>query len=131
MAMSAEHKAALAQGRRESRAIKAYLSALGSRKPGRPVTADSVGQKLKNIEAKLGATSDPMRRLELVQARIDAEDSLKNVVSASNIGELEKDFVSYAKGYSERKGISYSAWRQIGVPADVLKKAGIPRTRRS
>ena len=29
--------------------------------------------------------------------------------------------------YAQRKGISYAAWRELGVPADVLKKAGISR----
>ena len=29
--------------------------------------------------------------------------------------------------YAERKGISYAAWRELGVPADVLKKANITR----
>ncbi len=32
-----------------------------------------------------------------------------------------------AAKYAERKGISYAAWRELGVPADVLKKAGISR----
>ena len=34
-----------------------------------------------------------------------------------------------AKGYSERKGISYAAWREAGVPAATLKAAGISRGR--
>ena len=29
--------------------------------------------------------------------------------------------------YADRKGISYAAWRQLGVSADTLKKAGITR----
>jgi hypothetical protein len=40
---------------------------------------------------------------------------------------LEKEFVRAAKGYSERKGITYGAWREFGVPAEVLRKAGISR----
>lgn len=28
-------------------------------------------------------------------------------------------------GYAERHGISYAAWREIGVPNAVLRKAGI------
>jgi hypothetical protein len=43
---------------------------------------------------------------------------------------LAANFVAYAKSYSDRKGISYTAWRQFGVPADVLRKAGIQETRR-
>ena len=49
MAMSAEHKAALAAGRRESRAIKDYLEALASRRPGRPVTPDTLAKRVKDL----------------------------------------------------------------------------------
>ena len=34
-----------------------------------------------------------------------------------------------ARAYGERKGITYGTWRDFGVAADVLKKAGIQRTR--
>ena len=40
---------------------------------------------------------------------------------------LEVDFVANAKGYSERKGISYAAWRELGVEPAVLKQAGVSR----
>ena len=40
---------------------------------------------------------------------------------------LEAAFVSYAAAYSERKGISYAAWREAGVSPTVLTKAGIRR----
>lgn len=129
MPMSDEHKAALAQGRRESRAIKAYLEALRSRRPGRPVTADSVRKRIASIDDRLKAEDDPLKQVELRQERIDAESALKDVESKEDIDQLEQFFIEAAKSYSERKGISYTAWRQVGVPARVLKDAGIPRTR--
>ena len=49
MAMSAEHKAALVQGRKEAKAIKVYLDALASRRPGRPVTKDSLEKRRASI----------------------------------------------------------------------------------
>ncbi len=130
MAMSDAHKEALAQGRRESRAVKAYLEALGSKRPGRPVTVDSVKKKLSGIEEKLAGESDPLKRLDLVQAKLDAEDQLEDLSIDVDVESLEREFVGIAKSYSERKGISYSAWREVGVSAPVLKEAGIPRTRR-
>jgi hypothetical protein len=42
---------------------------------------------------------------------------------------LEEGFIEAAKSYGERKGITYAAWRAAGVDANVLRKAGIPRTR--
>ena len=40
---------------------------------------------------------------------------------------LEAEFTKVAKAYSARQGISYAAWRAVGVPAAVLKKAGVTR----
>ena len=44
-----------------------------------------------------------------------------------DISALEDDFVRVAHSYSSRRGISYAAWREIGVDAAVLKKAGLTR----
>ena len=130
MAMSAEHKAALAQGRREARAIKAYLDALANRRPGRPVTAETLGQRIARLDARIAAEENALKAVELRQQRLEAESSLSAIGEQADIGALEKGFVAAVAGYSERKGISYSAWRESGVPASVLKSAGIPRTRR-
>jgi len=127
MAMSAQHKAALAQGRRESRAIKLYLEALGKRRPGRPVTPASLHKRIKDLEAKIAAESDALKSVDLRQARIEAEQALAKAESAADMAELEKGFVKNAKPYSARKGISYAAWREAGVPAAMLKQAGINR----
>jgi hypothetical protein len=127
--MSDEHKAAIAKGREENRAIKDYLSATTQRKPGRPVTAASVKAKLGGIEAKLAAESDAMKRLGLIQSRRDAQAQLATLGESVDLTALEAGFVRHAKAYSERKGISYGAWREAGVPAPVLKAAGIARTR--
>lgn len=130
MAMSQEHKDALAQGRLEARSIKAYLRALDSRRPGRPVTKESLDKRLERVNAKLGDENDPLKRIELLQSKLDLESALASVEDGANLDDLAANFVAYAKSYSDRKGISYTAWRQFGVPADVLRKAGIQETRR-
>jgi hypothetical protein len=38
---------------------------------------------------------------------------------------LEDEFVRVARAFGERQGISYAVWRETGVPAATLKKAGI------
>jgi chromosome segregation ATPase len=128
--MSTEHKEALAKGRAEARAIKAYLRALKQRKPGRPVTRESLEAKLARLDEKIAAASDPLEEVRLRQERLDVEAKIAAVANGGNLEELESGFVAHAKSYSGRKGISYTAWRQCGVPAAVLKKAGIPQTRR-
>ncbi|HEX9644592.1 MAG TPA: hypothetical protein VGC11_11440 [Acidimicrobiia bacterium] len=127
MAMSNEHKAALAEGRRQSRAIKLYLQAIASRKPGRPITPDSLRSKLERLEARIAAESDLLRRVDLLQAKLDAAEALAKADVLADVTELEAGFVAHAKPYSTRKGIGYAAWREVGVPAAVLKKAGITR----
>jgi len=132
MDMTQEHKDALAQGRRESKAIKAYLEALDApKRRGRPVTAESLQMKIADLDGKIRDESDPLRRVELIQARLDTEEALAGFEATENIDALEAGFVEYGNGYSERKGISYAAWREVGVSAPVLKQAGIKRTRRS
>jgi len=129
MAMSAEHKAALAQGRREGRAVKHYLEGLGNRRPGRPVTPERLRDKVAGLEARIAAQSDPLKALEMRQERLDAQAALSRAEVSEDFGALEDAFVEHARSYSERKGISYSAWREAGVPAEVLRRAGIGRAR--
>lgn len=127
MAMSDAHKEALATGRREARAVRGYLEAVASKRPGRPVTTATLQKRLGTIESQLENESNPLKRVDLHQRQIDTEKRLAELDNAPDIGELEAAFVKAAPGYSDRKGISYAAWRAAGVPAAVLKKAGIGR----
>jgi hypothetical protein len=129
MPMSAEHKAALAQGRREGRAVKRYLEALGNRRPGRPVTPARLREKIAALEPRIAAATDPLKALEMRQERIDAEAALARAEASEDLATLEAAFVEHAGSYSERKGISYSAWREAGIAAEVLRRAGIGRSR--
>ena len=75
--------------------------------------------------------ADPLRRLQLVQERLDLEEELAAAESKVDLSELEDEFTKSAAPYGERKGISYEAWRELGVPAATLKAAGISRGRSS
>lgn len=127
--MSAAHKAALAQGRTQGRAVRVYLEALDASRPkrGRKRTAESIKARLAKVEAEIPDAA-PVQRLQLVQERMDLEAELAAASAPTvDLEALEKEFVDAAKGYSERKGISYAAWREAGVPAATLKAAGISR----
>lgn len=130
MPMTKEHKEALAQGRREARAIKRYLKALESRKPGRPVTRESLEKRLAKTNEKIEAEENPLASVELIQTRLDIEDQLTKLEESADFEEIEADFIEHVKSYSERKDISYTAWREYGVPAATLRAAGVPETRR-
>jgi hypothetical protein len=127
--MSAEHKAALAEGRNLSRSVGRYLDALEAHKPkrGRKRTPESVKKNLAAVQDSL-KTASGARRLELIQQRRGLEVEMAGMQAGGpDLSALEKEFVRSAKGYSERKGITYGAWREFGVPAEVLRKAGISR----
>jgi len=126
--MSDDHKAALAAGRAQGRAVRAYLEALDQNRPkrGRRRTTESIDTRLAKIDAELVA-ADPMTRLSLVQERLDLLAERATLETKVDLTALETEFVAAAAGYSERKGISYAAWREVGVSAATLKAAGISR----
>jgi uncharacterized protein YicC (UPF0701 family) len=129
--MSKEHKDALAQGRREGAAVRRYLEAISASrgKRGRKRTPASVERRIRAIDSEL-ETTDVLQGLLLRQERKDLEDELKRLSTASDLKALEKEFISSAAAYGDRKGIDYSTWREAGVPPIVLQKAGVKRTRR-
>jgi hypothetical protein len=127
-AMSDDHKAALAKGRTEGRIVRDYLEGLRATKPkrGRKRTAETVQKRLDAIESELAAAS-PMDELLLIQERRDLEAELDAMSNTIDMETLEAAFVDVAKSYSESKKISYASWRDVGVEASVLKRAGISR----
>ena len=126
--MSDDHKAALARGRAEGKAVREYLEGLRATKPkrGRKRTADTVKQRLDAIEKEL-PVADPMTELLLVQERRDLESELASLSQTIDMDALEARFVEVARSYSQSKKISYSSWRDVGVAPAVLKQAGITR----
>jgi hypothetical protein len=126
--MTDEHKAALAEGRAQGKAVRDYLEALEQNKPkrGRKRTPDSVRKRLAAVEAALPEATG-IKKLELIQERLDLSTELGAMDEKVDLSGLEKAFVKAAKGYAKRKGIAYAAWREMGVSADTLKRAGITR----
>ena len=127
--MSDEHKEALAVGRAEGRAVRAYLEALEAHRPkrGRKRTPASITARLEAIDAEL-EEADPLRRLQLIQERLDLTDELQAMGDGNELEGLEAEFVSVAGSYAQRKGITYTAFRELGVPAAVLRRADISRS---
>jgi hypothetical protein len=130
--MTAAHKAALARGREEGRAVRRYLEAIELHRPrrGRKRTPDSIKRRLASVNERL-ASADALSRLHLLQERADLEAELDRVGTNDNLATLEKAFVKVAKAYGKRKGIGYNAWRASGVSAAALQRAGITRSAQS
>jgi hypothetical protein len=126
--MSDSHKAALAEGRDQGRAVRRYLEALEAHKPkrGRKRTPESVQKRLVAIDQKLD-DADALTRLHLVQEQMNLTNELANAGSSVDMQALEDEFVAAAAPYGARKGITYAAWRSLGVDPTVLRRAGIRR----
>jgi len=115
----------------EVTAIREYLKALEQNAPrrGRKRTPDGIRHQLASVATEMeGATVT--RQLDLVQQRINLEDELEALEQAGSIdlSALEANFVDHAAAYGGRRGISYAAWREVGVSAATLKAAGIRRS---
>lgn len=108
--------------------MRDYLEGLRATKPkrGRKRTPETISARLQKLEAELAAAS-PLDELLLIQERRDLEDELAAMSNTIDMTALESAFVEVAKSYSESKKISYQSWRDVGVEASVLKRAGVTR----
>jgi uncharacterized protein YicC (UPF0701 family) len=127
--MTNEHKEALARGRAEGKAVRDYLEALRANKPrrGRKRTPESINRRITAIDSEI-MNADPLTELKLVEERRRLLEDLTTIGNKVDIEQLEKAFVSVAKSYGQRQGISYASWREVGVEARVLRAAGLGRS---
>ena len=130
--VSEEAKAARAAGQAQGRTVSRYLNALDQTKPkrGRQRSAEKMQARVAELPNEI-AQAKPLKRVHLIQELMDLEAELEKEEETVDISGVEAEFTAIAADYSERKGISYAAWREVGVPANVLKAAGIARTRSS
>ena len=86
---------------------------------------------LKLLEGNLGRAVMKISAVKadrhLIEAPALVFHDQNEMVEAFKRGELERDFVANAAPYSASKGITYGTWRRVGVSADLLREAGIPR----
>src|SRR5450759_2649831 len=90
--MSVDHKAKLAQGRKESRVVSKYLEAItaGKGKRGRKRTPESINIQIAHIDKEIGGAS-PLRKLELTQRRFDLVAERERLTSRIDLTGLEKE----------------------------------------
>ena len=90
---------------RDSHIVRAYLDVLQ-------------GNHAEKVARSLEEVADTVEKLRLIQQRIDLDGGAGDDAP-------REAFVRIAKSYSERNYVSYEAWREMGVPEDVLKESGI------
>lgn len=106
--------------RLETQTVTAYLKALTE---GTLISKDDAFKKMEEAQQRLEQARDEkdyLQVLELTQKRAEIAESLEHA-------DLEAEFVKVAASFGERKGIRYTTWREVGVPAKVLREAGISR----
>lgn len=140
--MTEAHRQAVQAARIENRAVAAYLEAIEHNKNlheqhrpkrGRRRTKESMQMRLDEIAGAIAGAS-PLKRVLLIQERMDLQRELdaatKPPPQPIDTSELEAEFVDVVQSFSNRKGVSYAAWREFGVTPSVLKQGGVRRTRR-
>lgn len=121
---SEEWKQASKAGHEQAKAIDAYFEMLG--KPRTLVPREGAIRKL---EAELQSAKG-VKRVVAMQRLNDAQIKLQlSTNGGPGRQEVEAMFVAHAAAFSAKKGITYGTWRDAGVPARVLKAAGIAQTR--
>ena len=79
--------------------------------------------QIKKLEAEVDNNKDPIDKLKAIAAL----DRARNVDGT----QYESDFTRLAKDWAEAEGVPLSAFQQMGVPTDVLARAGFDgRSRR-
>lgn len=127
--MPAEQRSRMGETRQQAIVVRRYLDFLRQQKPTpgkRRKTLDTLEADLAAVDEKLLASEDDsLERLTLLQRRIELLREREEATARDNAVQLEERFVTAAKPYGERYRISYAAWREFGVKADLLARAGI------
>jgi len=104
------------QTTQENHAVEAYLTYLTTGELPAPPNIDT---KLEVLDTKIANESRMYMKVQLIQER---RDLTAPTVTAESVID---GFVKYAGTFTERHHIAYVTWREMGVPAAVLKRAGL------
>ena len=129
--LSAAHKNALAEGRTMSATVDRYVVAINApKRRGRKVTKATLETRLVDArsQSKNATGVDKVMATQAVRG-LQAKIAQMGASNNADLKSIESNFVKITKKFGENRGISYGAWRDSGVSADVLKRAGVARTR--
>lgn len=109
--------------RAETNTVAAYLALCGA--PKAAGDREALSAKRAELQRRVATAATPIERLRLVQQRVDLDDAINRLVAQERRPEIEAAFIKVAAGWCDRNGISARALREVGVPADVLRQAGL------
>lgn len=96
-------------------AVRRYLTAL------RDPSALRDDETLSRLQEQLANSDDELERLQLRQKVLDLE--------SPSVEQFENDFITHAKAWADEQGVTAKAFESEGVPASVLRKAGLSSNR--
>lgn len=101
--------------------INRYLTSLekGSRKRSK----EALSAEMDRVQETILTTDNPLERLQAIQRRIELGAQLDAPEE-----DLEAGFCEVAGRWAKANGVSWKAWREMGVPSKVLVRAGIERS---
>lgn len=114
-------------------AVETYLEVL-RQLPTESVDASVATRRrsLSRVNRQLQQSVRAVERLRLLQEREDLFlEVVRSEQAAEKLASAEAAFIEVADAYGMEMGISYSTWREFGVPKHVLERANIKRTRRA
>ncbi|HTO01304.1 MAG TPA: hypothetical protein VL068_11575 [Microthrixaceae bacterium] len=126
---SPEHIEAMGRGRKAAAAVGSYLEALERNKPqrGRRVPVEQLEARLSEAR-EMSESATGLIQLNAAQAVMDLEKRIADAKAPEqDLSQLEDGFVEWASTYAKSKGISYDAFRKVGVTPAVLRRANISR----
>jgi hypothetical protein len=82
-------------------------------------STDAVAGYLEALEARA------VHRARTLSGRESVAAAPSPSAEEREVQRLEHGFVAYARTYAIAHGIEYATWREFGVPAEVLVRAGI------
>ncbi len=91
-------------------AVRNYLTAL--KDPNALRDDDAIA----DLESKIDSSDDQLERVKLRQQLIEAK--------APQLARYEQDFVDKAKAWGDEHGVTIEAFKNEGVPTNVLRRAG-------
>lgn len=116
-------KAQAQSAHHQTRVVRYYLESLHAPRPQGKRTREWLTEQVALLPERIHEEQDAVQRLVLQQKLIDCTQDLEAL--EGNGEDVEADFVKVALLFSERRGVSYAAWRAEGVPARVLREAGL------
>lgn len=107
--------------------VRRYLAALKEHpaRRGRRRSPEKLKQRIADLSGPPPPNVDALDWLLQIQERLDLEAELRRLEVLPDIAELEQQFVAVGAAFAKRRGVTYAALRQAGVPTVVLRKAGL------